>query len=122
MTNPFSGLLPGQSLNGTTTSVSNLLKPFPEFSGVTVSNMGNGGSYFNQLAVRVNKRLATACNSSSTIPTRGLMEKDTYLNAGSLVLSKTLSADDRPDYVTVSGLYDLPVGKGKQFLANANRC
>src|SRR5580658_1188999 len=36
VTNPFSGLLPGQSLNGTTTSVSNLLKPYAEFSGVTV--------------------------------------------------------------------------------------
>jgi len=121
VTNPFSGLLPGQSLNGTTTSVSNLLKPFPEFSGVTVSNMGNGGSYFHQLAVRVNKRLANGVQLFFNYSHSRLMEKDTYLNAGSLVLSKTLSVDDRPDYVTVSGLYDLPVGRGKQFLANANK-
>jgi hypothetical protein len=121
VTNPFSGLLPGQSLNGTTTSVSNLLKPFPEFSGVTVSNMGNGGSYFNQLAVRVNKRLANGVQIFFNYSHSRLMEKDTYLNAGSLVLSKTLSVDDRPDYVTISGLYDLPVGRGKQFLANANK-
>ncbi len=121
VTNPFSGLLPGQSLNGTTTSVSNLLKPFPEFSGVTVSNNGNGSSYFEQFALRINKRLANGLLLFLNYSHSRLMEKDTYLNAGSPVLSKTLSVDDRPDNVVVSGTYDLPVGRGKRFMSNANR-
>lgn len=119
--NPFSGLLPGQSLNGTTTSVSNLLKPFPEFSGVTVANNGNGTSYFEQLAVRLNKRLANGLLLFVNYSHSRLMEKDTYLNAGSFVLSKTLSVDDRPDNVVVSGTYDLPVGRGKRFMTDASR-
>ena len=49
------------------------------------------------------------------------MEKDTYLNAGSPILSKTLSVDDRPDNVVVSGTFDLPVGRGKRFMSSANR-
>jgi len=119
--NPFAGLLPGQSLNGTTTSVSNLLKPFPEFSGVTVANNGNGGSYFDQLAIRLNKRLANGLLLFLNYSHSRLMEKDTYLNAGSPVLSKTLSVDDRPDNVVVSGTFDLPVGRGKRFMSSANR-
>ncbi|HKE26636.1 MAG TPA: carboxypeptidase-like regulatory domain-containing protein [Bryobacteraceae bacterium] len=121
VTNPFSGLLPGQSLNGTTTSVSNLLKPFPEFSGVTVSNIGNGSSYFDQLAVRLNRRFSNGIQVFLNYSHSRLMEKDTYLNAGSWALQKSISADDRPDYVTVSGLYDLPVGRDKHFLSNGNK-
>jgi hypothetical protein len=121
VTNPFSGLLPGQSLNGATTSVSNLLKPFPEFSGVTVSNIGNGDSYFNQLAVRLNKRFANGMQVFLNYSHSRLMEQDTYLNAGSWALQKEVSADDRPENLTISGLYDLPVGRGKHFLANGNK-
>ncbi len=119
--NPFSGLLPGQSLNGSTTSVSNLLKPYPEFSGVTMSTIPNGDSYFNQLAVRLNKRLADGFQVFVNYSHSRLMEKDTYLNSGSWVLSKSLSADDRPDYVVVSGLWDIPIGHSKHYLANANK-
>jgi hypothetical protein len=121
VTNPFAGLLPGQSLNGTTTSVSSLLKPFPEFSGVTVSNLNNGDSYFNQLAVRYNKRLASGLQLFVNYSHSRLMDHTNYLNAGSWALEKRVAADDRPDYVVISSLYDLPVGKGKPYLANANR-
>ncbi|HUA62985.1 MAG TPA: carboxypeptidase-like regulatory domain-containing protein [Verrucomicrobiae bacterium] len=121
VTNPFSGLLPGQSLNGSTTSVSNLLKPYPEFSGVTMSNIGNGSSYFEQLAVRLNKRLANGVLLYVNYSHSRLMEKDTYLNSGSWYIPKTLSVDDRPDVIAIQGTYDLPVGRGKQFLANANK-
>ena len=33
--NPFAGLIPGQSLNGTTTSLAQLLRPSAQFTGVT---------------------------------------------------------------------------------------
>src|SRR5271157_2910738 len=121
VTNPFSGLLPGQSLNGTTTSVSTLLKPFPEFSGVTVSNMNNGDSYFHQLAARFNKRLSNGLQFFLNYSHSRLMDHTAYPNAGSLALEKRVAADDRPDYVAISSLYDLPVGRGRRYLANANR-
>jgi len=121
VTNPFSGLLPGQSLNGSTTSVSNLLKPFPEFSGVTVSNLNNGDSYFNQLAVRLQKRLDNGLQFFVNYSHSRLMDHTAYPNAGSWALEKRVAADDRPDYLVFSALYDLPVGRGKAYLANANR-
>ena len=119
--NPFAGLLPGQSLNGATTSVSNLLKPFPEFTGVTVSNLNNGDSYFDQLAVRLSKRLSNGLQFFINYSHSRLMDHTNYLNAGSPALEKRVAADDRPDYVVVSALYDLPAGRGKKYLASANR-
>jgi hypothetical protein len=121
VTNPFAGLLPGQSLNGSTTSVSNLLKPFPEFSGVTVANLNNGDSYFNQFAFRLNRRLNNGMQFFVNYSHSRLMDHTNYFNSGSLALEKRVAADDRPDYVVVSMLYDLPVGRGKALLSHTNR-
>ena len=50
-----------------------------------------------------------------------LMANTIYLNSGSLALSKEVAADDRPNYLVIAGIYDLPFGKGKPYMANANR-
>jgi hypothetical protein len=119
--NPFAGLLPGQTLNGSTTSVSSLLTPFPEFSGVTENNMNNGDSYFNQLAIKLEKRLSSGFQFFLNFSHSRLMANSTYLNAGSLVLQKSVASDDRPNYFVFSAVYDLPAGRGKRYLSNANR-
>ncbi|HMD70480.1 MAG TPA: carboxypeptidase regulatory-like domain-containing protein [Bryobacteraceae bacterium] len=119
--NPFSGLLPGQTLNGTTTAVSSLLTPYPEFSGITQSNMNNGRSYFHQLAVKLEKRLSNGLQFFTNFSYSRLMSETTILNAGSLALAKQVASDDRPIYVSVSAIYDLPAGKGRPYLANTNR-
>ena len=56
--NPFAGLLPGTSLNGSTISVATLLQAFPEFSGVTQSNSNPGWGTFNELSVMLQKRFS----------------------------------------------------------------
>ena len=117
--NPFSGLLPGTSLNGSTISVSNLLRPFPEFTGVTMQNMSNGGSYFHQLAVRVSRRMTKGLLLSAHFNHSRLMESTTYRNNGDLKLEKRVSTYDRPNNYSVSGLYQLPFGKGRRFGSGA---
>jgi hypothetical protein len=119
--NPFAGLLPGQTLNGSTTSVSSLLTPFPEFSGATENNMNNGDSYFNQLAIKLERRLSSGLQLFVNFSHSRLMANSTYLNAGSLVLQKSVASDDRPNYLVISGVYDLPAGRGRRYLSNANR-
>jgi hypothetical protein len=121
VTNPFKGLLPnGGSLNGSTTSVSSLLRPFPEFSGVTEALMNNGGSYYEALAVKINKRLSQGLQLSANYTFSRLMEHLTYPNGGSLVLEKRVSSDDRPTDLAIAAVYDLPWGKGMPFMSHAN--
>ncbi len=119
--NPFSGLLPGQTLNGTTTAVSSLLTPMPEFSGLTENNMNNGDSYFNQVAIKLDHRLANGLQMFVNFSYSRLMSNTTYLNSGSLVLQKSVASDDRPTYVVIAGIYDLPFGKGRHYLSTAPR-
>jgi hypothetical protein len=119
VTNPFAGLLPGTSLNGSTISVSNLLRAFPEFSGVTESNMNSGGSYFHQMSLRLSRRLSRGFVMSFDYNLSRLMEANSYLNSGEMKLEKHVSADDRTNNLGISGLYQLPFGKGKKFLGGA---
>jgi hypothetical protein len=120
VTNPFAGLLPGTGRNGSTISTSSLLQPYPEFSGVTEAGMNNGSSYFNMIAIKLQKRLSRDFQYFVNYSHSRLMEKDSYLNSGSLALEKRVSGSDRPDSLTVSGNYDLPFGRGKHFLAHSN--
>ena len=115
VTNPFSGLLPGTSLNGSTIATSNLLRPYPEFTGVTMQNMSNGGSYFHQVAVKLSRRMSKGLLLTVDYSHSRLMERTTYLNGGDLTLEKRASTYDRPNNFAISGLYQLPFGAGKRF-------
>jgi hypothetical protein len=120
VTNPFAGLLPGTSLNGSTISTSNLLRPYPEFTGVNMQNESNGGSYFHQLAVKISKRMSKGLLVSVDYSHSRLMESIAALNNGDPKLEKRVSTYDRPNNFAVSGLYQLPFGRGKRFGSGAS--
>ncbi|MCX6633577.1 MAG: carboxypeptidase regulatory-like domain-containing protein [Acidobacteria bacterium] len=119
VTNPFAGLLPGTSLNGSTISVSNLLRPHPSFTGVTMQNMSNGGSYSHQAAARISRRMSKGLLLSANFTHSRLTERVSYPNGGDLTLEKRVSTYDRPNTFSVSGLYQLPFGKGRRFFSSA---
>jgi hypothetical protein len=115
----MSGLMPGTSLSGSTISVSNLLRAFPEFSSVTENNMNSGGSYFHQASLRLSRRLSHGFLLSFDYSYSRLMEANSYLNSGEMKLEKHVSADDRPENAGISVLYQLPFGRGKHFLGGS---
>ena len=119
VTNPFSGLLPGTSLNGSTIATSNLLRPYPEFTGVTMQNMSNGGSYFHQLAVKLSKRMSRGLLLNVDYSHSRLMEAVSYLNGGDFTLEKRASTYDRPNNFAIGGLYQMPFGRGRHFAGSA---
>ena len=119
--NPFANLLPGTTKNGSTTAVSSLLAPFPEFSGVTLNSANSGGSYFHQFAARMQKRFSSGLQFSVNFQHSRLMEKNSRLNASDPTLEKRISSSDRPNRAVFSGTYELPFGKGKHFASTASR-
>jgi hypothetical protein len=48
------------------------------------------------------------------------MEHVSYLNGGSYALEKRVSTYDRPNSLVISGVYELPFGKGRQFASGIN--
>jgi hypothetical protein len=56
--NPYSGLLPGTTLNGATVTLQQSLMPYPQFTGITESNMPLGTSKYNSFVFQFEKRLS----------------------------------------------------------------
>ncbi len=56
--NPYANLLPGTSLNGATMTLQQSLLPYPQFTGVTETNMANGTSSYNSVVFQFEKRLS----------------------------------------------------------------
>jgi carboxypeptidase family protein len=123
--NPFAGLLPGTNLNGTNTTVSQLLAPFPQYpvavsssqptfsSGVTERNAPLGSSYFNSLNVRVEQRSSHGLQVVENFIWSKLMERDSWLNNTDARPEKRISPFDHTLRFVTAVNYDLPVGRGR---------
>lgn len=120
--NPFKNLLPGTSLNGSTTTVRQLLARFPEFpvtdattfsSGITERNETVGRSYFDSVNVRVEKRLSHGVSLIGSYAWSKLIEADSWLNANDAFPEKRISPFDHPQHFVAAVGYALPVGRGQ---------
>jgi len=121
VSNPFAGLLPGTNLNGSTTTVAQLLATFPEFpvgsgsgsTGVIEQNLNSGSSSFHSLNVRLEKRLSHGLLVIGNYGFSKLIEQDSWLNDTDTHLEKRISPFDRTHHVAAAVTYQLPFGKGK---------
>ena len=80
--NPYAGLLPGTALNGATLTLQQSLLPYPQFTGVTETNMALGTSKYQSLVLQFEKRLSRGLS----VMMNGTFGKNTtfnsYLNNG----------------------------------------
>ena len=61
--NPFSGSIPSGALSGSTVAASQLLRPFPQFTGVTIGNASFfGASSYNAMQLKAEKRYSQGFN------------------------------------------------------------
>jgi hypothetical protein len=123
ITNPFAGLLPGTTLNGSTTSVAQVLSAHPQFptsgqgfsTGVIEQNNTIGHSYFESIDARIEKRMSQGLVVIGTYSFSKLIEADTYLNDTDTFLSRRISPFDHTQHFVVATTYDLSFGKGRTF-------
>ncbi len=113
VSNPFQGLLPGTSLNGPTVTRSQLLQPFPQFTGITEAERSIGQAWYNALQVRVEKRFSNGLSFLASYTVSKTLEAVGYLNAQEQFgqLARVLTNFDGPQRFIVSGDYDLPFFK-----------
>jgi hypothetical protein len=115
--NPFYPLLPGTGLSGTTVTRSQLLTPYPEFTGVSAYT-NQGYSFYNSMQVRYEKRFATGLTATASYSWSKLNGGLSYLNAGDPMPEKVLNAADRPQRLAVTWIYALPFGEGKHWVSS----
>ncbi|MGA2145126.1 MAG: TonB-dependent receptor [Bryobacteraceae bacterium] len=115
--NPFYPLLPGTGLSGTTVARSQLLEPYPEFTGVSMPT-NQGYSFYNALQVRYEKRFKSGLTGTVSYSWSKLIGGLNYLNAGDPMPERVISSTDRTYRLVVTWIYALPFGRGQRW-ANA---
>jgi hypothetical protein len=116
--NPFAGLLPGTGFNNATIARSQLLRPYPAFGDINTTN-NDGKSWYNAGQLRLEKRFSKGYAIGLSYTRSKWMQATEYLNAGDAEPTKMISDQDTPNRLSVSGIFELPFGKGRKFLSNA---
>ncbi len=132
--NPFYGLVTSGPLAASTVQYGQLLRPYPEYNGVNYSGQGIGNSTYESLQVKLEKRFRAGASVLVAYTYAKLIsDTDTvtsWLESGgvagvqnwnNLNLEKSLASFDTPNRLVVSYVLDVPVGRGRKYMSNANR-
>jgi hypothetical protein len=130
--NPYVSVAsPGSPLSSATTLAGNLLRPFPQYSGLSYAGQGSFYSNYNALQATLTRRF----NGGGTLLaaytySKLLSNTDTitsWLESGgtggiqdnnNLPGEYSLSSNDVPQRLIISYVLDLPFGHGKAFASN----
>jgi hypothetical protein len=120
--NPYANLLPGTSLNSATVSLQQSLRPYPQYTGITETNIPVGASWYNSLQVQFNKRLSYGLNFSAAYTHAKWLDATGYLNnqdSPQFTPERTLNATDTPHRIVLSGNWELPIFRHTKGLVGA---
>jgi Carboxypeptidase regulatory-like domain len=131
-TNPF--FINGQALAlaGPTTTVGQLLRPYPQYTSVELAGQGSYDSSYNSVQLTAQRRFANAgsllvaytnsklISDTDTLtswlePSVGNIQDNNNLRG-----ERSLSSQDVPQRLVISYVLDAPIGKGERFLPNVS--
>jgi hypothetical protein len=112
--NPFQNLIPGQGINGSTVARSQLLRPFPEFTSIGTQRF-DGRAIYHAGQFRVERRFTRGFTLLTSYTWSKVIEEVSFLNESDTNYERRIGQDDIPHRVVVSGIWELPFGKGHMF-------
>jgi hypothetical protein len=132
VTNPFYGQIPvSSSLGGKKIAYQQLLRPFPEFTRVSLFRDNIGNSTYNAFQAHVEKRFSSGLTLTGAYTFMKLIDDassvfDAAILTGPIAnfpvadaynrkLEKDLSTGDIPHVFSAGFLYELPFGRGRRF-------
>ncbi len=118
--NPFRNLLPGTGLNGATVQRQQLLRPFPEFGNIA-SIRNDGKTIYHSGQFRAEKRFSKGYTFLAAYTWSKYIEEVFLLNVQDTNLERRISRDDVPHRFVASGIWEVPLGKGRRWGAGWNR-
>lgn len=127
VSNPFFGVIdPALPLGQRTVQRGNLLRPYPQFSGVSATNAGYSNSNYHAFQARFEKRFSRGLSylSAYTFSKTITDAADGLWNRADGVRSwycrsceRAVSSYDQPHRLVTNVTYELPLGRGKAFAA-----
>ena len=111
--NPMAGKLPGSAFNGPTVPRQQLLRPYPQFAGITEDRHSIGWSNYNSLQLRVEKRMTNGVHLLMSYTFAKSIESVGYLNPQDSFnqTANVLTSVDAPQRAVFSGGWELPFFK-----------
>jgi hypothetical protein len=118
--NPFAAIpeFAGSNLAGANVARSQLLRPYPHFTGIT-SGIAEGFSWYHSLETRVEKRFSHGYTMQATYTWQKLMLAVDKLNPTDPALQHVIAGQDRPHQIVVSGIYEFPFGRQRRWRSGA---
>jgi hypothetical protein len=98
-----------------------LLRAFPHINGLTNNAESSSYTKSHELQISLDKRFSKGWNFNFGYTGMILREADFFFNEFDTARTERASNDGRPHRITATGIYELPFGKGRQFLAKSGR-
>ena len=124
VTNPFKGINGFQGSSDYTSSTISALtytQPFPEFGGITEYQLNDAHTWFNSLQVTGLHKMSDSLTIHGTFNFSKLMDSGGWKDQTYRIPYRQIDSNDHTFRATLSGVYDLPVGRGRWLLPNMNR-
>ena len=105
----------------TTIQKQRLLRAFPEMSGLTDNTTPVGKANTHGLELNINKRFSKGFNLNFGYSALKSREANFFYNEFDADPTYRTSNNGRPQRIVGSGIFEVPVGKGKRYLGNSNK-
>ncbi len=114
--NPFYGLMPATTTIGGSKTITRerLMRPYPEFDTVNTTTY-QGYSWYHSLQASFQKRFSKGYTLLASYTWSKFMQATEYLNAGDPMPTETISDMDTPHRLSMTGILELPFGRGRRF-------
>lgn len=132
--NPFAGQIATGGLSGATVARSQLLRPYPDYLTVTTWANSNLSSTYHSVQISAEKRFSQGLSLLASYTKAKLITECMAIGGGNSGdsctneyrigrfnrhLDRSLDQDDVSSRFVISGVYELPVGRGKALLRDA---
>lgn len=122
VTNPFFGQITIGPLAGRTVQRQQLLRPFPQFQNISRNLPTLGNSVYHSLQAKFEQRLWHGVSTLVSYTwSKNMGDLGPYQNNYNRRIERAPMAFDVPQRLTTTISWDLPFGKGRQFLGGASR-
>jgi len=118
--NPFLGIpvITGTSRAGALIARNQLMADYPQFTTMS-SYTYDGKSYYDGMSAVLSRRFSRGFMATATYTFAKFLEQNSMLNPGDAAPTKVLSTVDFPHRLILSGIFEFPFGRGRQFLSQA---
>ena len=116
---PFTGLLPGSTINGATVQRLQLLRPFPEFGTISAEEY-TGSDRYHATTFQIEKRFRGLNSLTAQYTWSSLRDTLNLLNPQDGVLEDRVSPNDRPHRFSGAATFLLPFGRGQKWGSDWN--